>query len=277
MRLFKRAYRLQVDDIEIRGLEIAFSVERTLQRRPGRAEVKIWNLSRDRRRALEALERAIRVELYAGYDDETPLVFAGELHRAESTDEGATVVTTIRSRDGGRAHGARVSRSHAAGASWSGAVRSVLDAMGIGEGNLGSFVTATMSGGLSTFAGGVTLTGDAGEGLDRLMRSADLEWSVQGGALQILQRGGGLTRPAVRLAPGTGLVGSPTRGDRGRVIVNAKMIAGLVPGALVQLQSADHDSTLRIERAVYKGQLSGKDWGVELTCAEPRSSAQRAA
>jgi len=276
VRLFKRAYRLQVDDIEISGLEIAFSVERTLQRRPGRAEVKIWNLSRDRRRALEALQRAIRVELYAGYEDDTPLVFAGELHRAESTDEGATVVTTIRSRDGGRAHGARVSRSHAAGASWTSAVRSVLEAMGIGEGNLGSFATATM-GGLSTFAAGVTLTGDAGEGLDRLMRSADLEWSVQGGALQLLPRGGGLTQPAVRLAPGTGLVGSPTRGDRGRVIVNAKMIAGLVPGALIQLQSADHDATLRIERAVHKGQLSGKDWGAGLTCAEPRSSARRAA
>lgn len=276
MKLWKRAYRLQVADLEIRGLEVAFSIERTLQRRPGRAEVKVWNLSEDRRRALEALEGSIRVELHAGYDEETSLIFAGELHRAESVPESANVVTTIRSRDGGRAHGARVTRTHSNGASWQSAVRSVLEQMGIGEGNLDAFVGTTM-GGQSSFASGVTLTGDAGENLDRLMRSADLEWSVQGTALQILHRGGGLTRPAVRLAPGTGLVGVPTRGDRGRVIVNAKMIGGLVPGALVQLQNRSHDATLKIERAVYKGQLSGKDWGPELTCVEPRSSARRAA
>lgn len=275
MRLWKRAYRLQVADLEIRGLEIAFNAERTLQRRPGRAEVKIWNLSRERRRALEALEGGIRVELHAGYEDETPLIFLGELHRAESLTEGADVITTIRSRDGGRAHGARVSRSHAAGASWTSAVRTVLEAMGVGDGNLDSFSAATM-GGLSSFAAGVTLSGDAGENLDRLMRSADLEWSVQDGALQILHRGGGLSRPAVRLAPGTGLEGSPTRGDRGRLTVRSRMIGGLVPGALVRLESDEHDATLRIERATYKGQLSGKDWGVELTCTEPRSSRRAA-
>lgn len=269
-----RRYSLQVDTLLVRELNVSFSVERTLRRRPGRCEIKVWNLSRSHRRQLEQLPAGrIFVELSAGFVDEMPLIFRGELHRATTVVAGQDAITTIRSRDGHAAHGARVSRSHRPGVGWGSVVRDVVSAMGIGEGNLADVISTATMGGLSTFARGVTLRGDAPAELDRFMRSADLEWSIQGGALQVLPRGGSLTRPAVRLAPGTGLVGSPARNEKGKLIVDAKIVGGLVPGALVRVESADHEGTFRIEQASYKGELYGKDWGVQLTCAEPRRRA----
>lgn len=277
MRLWNRTYRLQVDTLEITDLEVAFSIERTLRRRPGRCEVKIWNLSQDHRRQLERLRPGhVFVEFHAGFDGENSLLLRGELYRADSVWSATDVITTIRSRDGGVAQSARVSRSHRPGASWGTVVRDVVNAMGIGSGNLGDFLSSTMSG-VGNFAGGATVTGSAGDALDRMMRSADLEWSIQNGALQVLRRGDGLRREAVRLAPGTGLIGSPARTEKNKMKVAAKLIPGLVPGALVRLESADHQGTFRIEAAIYKGESRGKDWGVELTCGEPTSAARRAA
>lgn len=274
-RLFDRAYRLQVDTLEIRELQVTFSIERTLRRRPGRAEIKIYNLSREHRRQLEQrAEGTIFAELHAGYVGATPMIFRGELFRASSERKGADLVTMVKSRDGHSGHGARVSRSHRPGVGWGAVVRDLVGSLGVGEGNLPDFLGSTM-GGVSRFEHGATISGHAGDELDRLMTSAGLEWSVQDGALQVLRRGEGLTRPAVRVSAGTGLVGSPVADEHGKLKVIAKITAGLTPGALISLESEDHTGTFRIEQAAYKGDFHGKDWHVEMTVGAP--AARRAA
>jgi hypothetical protein len=276
-RLFMRDFSLQVDTLEIRELNVAFAIERTLRRRPGRAEIKIWNLSATHRHQLEQLTPGhVFVEFRAGYVEQTSLLFRGELHEARSERSGADIVTTVRSRDGGGAHSARVSRSHRPGASFGAVVRGVISAMGIGEGNLGDFLPTATMGGVGVFANGATTSGSAADELDRLMSSADLEWSVQEGALQVLQRGRALQRTAIRLATETGMLESPSREKDGKIKVRTLLIPDLVPGRLVQIESADIVGTYRVEQAAYRGEFDGGDWGIEITCGAP-NAARRAA
>lgn len=270
MRLFRRVYELQVDNLRITGLDVAFSVERTLQRRPGRCEVKVWNLSADHRRQLEALPRGeVYVRLSAGYEDGTSVLFDGRLHRAVSERQGPDIVTTVRSRDGQAAHQARTSRSFAAGTPIGTVVEGLVDDMGVGLGNLPELLPTLTLDGVGVFDGGATTSGSASDELDDILSGAGYEWSVQDGAIQALRRGSALGRTAVRLAPETGLVGSPSVADDGKLSVQALLIPDLVPGRLVRVEAADRQGTYRIEKAVYKGESAGAEWGCELTCGVP--------
>ena len=270
-RLFKRSYELQVDTLRTSSLDIAFDVERTLRRRPNRAEVKVWNLTQDHRRQLERLERGhVFVRLEAGYEDEQGrgLIFQGELSEARSERSGADIVTTIKSRDGHAAHGARVSSSHTPGTSLGSVFSTLAGAMGVGEGNIDEVLPSASMSGVSEFDGGATLSGSAGDELDRLCDSAGLEWSIQDGALQLLTRGGALTREAVRLASSTGLLGTPSIDEHGKLKIRTLLIPQIVPGCLVRVESEEHEGTYRVEKAAYKGETASDVWGIEALCAE---------
>lgn len=278
MRLFDRRYRLQVDSLVIDGLNVSFSVERTLRRRAGRCEVKVWNLSETHRRQLEALQPGhVFVELHAGYAEGMGRIFRGELHRATTIRSGPDLITTIASRDGRAAGGARTSASFASGASIATVARRLVADMGVDEGNLpDELESATMPGVGSTFADGTTTVGNASEELDHLLASTGREWTIQDGAVQVLRRGTALQRTAVLLSadPDTGLVDSPSRDEHGRLLCKAKMIPDIAPGVLVRVESAQHTGTFRVEHLVAKGELRGEDlWGYELTCAEPTARA----
>lgn len=271
-RLFRRTYRLQVDTLEIEGLNVGFTIERTLRRRPGRCEIKVWNLSADHRSQLETLPAGgVYVRLEAGYDDATGRgqIFEGRLHRARTERSGADLITTIRSRDGGGTTSARTSRSHAAGASVASVVRGLVADLGIGEGNLPDVLDRLTLGGVGSFSAGVAVSGGTADELDGIMDSAGYEWSVQDGAIQVLERGAGLTRPAVLLSPETGLIGRPTVDEHGKIQAETLLIPALVPGALVLIETTDRTGTYRIEQARFRGELDGGDWGVSLTCGVP--------
>lgn len=273
-RLFGKSYQLQVDTILITGLDVAFSVERTLRRRPNRAEIKVRNLTQDHRRQLEGLPRnRVFTRLEAGYDDERGrgLIFQGELHDAPSKADGNDWVTTVKSRDGHGAHGRRVSSSHTPGTSLRSTFSTLAGAMGVGEGNLDEVLDGASMGGVSAFDGGVSLSGAAGDELDRLCDSADLEWSIQDGALQLLRRGGALLREAILLSSSTGMFGSPSLNNDGKLEIRTALIPQLVPGCLIRVESLDRSGTYRVEKATYKGDTASDEWGIEALCAEVSS------
>lgn len=278
-RLFIRAYDLQVDTIRLRsragtGLNVAFSVERTLRRqRAGAVTVKVWNLSEDHRRQLESIGRGeVFVRFSAGYEDDRGIgqLFEGRLHRATTERAGPDLITTIRSRDGGHATStARSSRSFSRGASVGSVVSGLVDDLGLGLGNLPDVLgSLTIGDGVGSFAEGFVASGSSAEELDAIFAAGGYEWSVQDGAIQVLPRGVGLTRPAVRLVSSTGLVSTSPPDERGKVEVVAKMIPELCrPGQLFTLEEP-RAGTYRIEKAVAAGEFDSTDsWGVKATGA----------
>mgnify|MGYP001558445384 CR=1 FL=1 len=270
--LFRRYYVLVVGDLEITGLDVGFSIERTLRREPNRASLRVWNLSEDHRSAIERMER-VRTRLEAGYVSASGVIFDGHLVEGASRKDGASWVTELRSGDGHHAtRSARISYSYRPGASVTAALEQCARMLGVGTGNaLDAFGRAGTAAG-SVLRQGTSLSGRVDDVLDHLCAAAGLEWSIQGGVLQVLDRGRSLRREAIRLTPGTGLVGSPHVDSRGVLHAEALMVPELEPGRLVSVESAHVQGSWRITKVGYVGESAGKQWGASLE-AEPEGRA----
>jgi len=293
--LFRRTWAIQVGDIRIAGtgagggastdsLDAAFEINKTTQREPNTASVKIWNLSRSHRQALESTDTLpLRVE--AGYVDHSGVLFDGDVrvaasrsraagHRSRQSRMGSLgavsdvvdIVTEIEAEDGGTAYrDARVQRSFGDDTPVATVLRAAVDAMGIGHGNLNELAADPTMGDISTYSEGTVLSGQAHREVDRIVRSIGLRWSVQSGVLQLKRGRAPLQLTAVRLTPSTGLVGSPAPDADGYVEAVALLNPGLYPGRPVVLESRDVSGSYGVRRAIYTGDTAGADWYVTLT------------
>ena len=278
MNLFRRAWRVQVGSLDVSDLAIRFKAKRTLAARAGTLDLEIRNLSPEHRREIQNARRFHTfVEVHAGYVGGMSLIFRGDLRKAVPGREGTDWLVKVTAGDGEHAiRSTRVSRSFAPGTTVTAVVTHLAEAMGVGIGNArealrgASLGTAGLLG--DTFAEGTVVYGNAAAELTRLCESARKTWSIQEGNLQILPLGGSLTRTAILLSPGTGMVGTPEVVSRRVITVKALLQPGLVPGQQVVVQS---DALLsvapwRITEAEYSGDTHGTDWYATLTCHRPR-------
>jgi hypothetical protein len=277
MRLWRRAWRVVLGDILIEGssqkqsLDIEFSVEKNIKKTPNTAVCKIYNLDQSRRSQLQD-QKNLRLEISAGYEGRMSRLFIGDIHvsassrrkkrkksRIHSVMDAADIVTTVEAADSGRRYSSsEIQRSYRDGTSTQTVLRDVVDAMGIGEGNLSSAPA-------QIYTEGTVVTGRAWRALDRIVRSLNLTWSVQDGALQLLSGGRPLQQTAIRLTPQTGLVGSPAADVDQTVTCTSLLIPGLTPGRQVVLESALVSGSYRIRRVSYVGVTIGADWYAKLT------------
>lgn len=278
-RAFRRAWSVTIGTTRIESgtneLALKFSVEKSLEREPNKATVQIANLRPDRRRQLEQLSSP-QIELRAGYIDMEDVIFVGDARDIWSERDKTDVVTNIEAEDGGRSYRtATLERSFTPNVSVVTVLRACTDAMGVGIGNAASIISsAELDTAGDRFAGGVVLSGQAWRSLDRICRSCSLSWSIQNGVLQLRQAGLPAETRAIRLAPSTGLIGSPTRGMRdertNRVAYQARclIMPGLYPGRVITLESSEINGGFLCRRVGFSGDSSGEDWFAELELEE---------
>lgn len=261
MRLFGQRWRFQLGSLDLTDLDLAFTVSRSTRAAPNVAEIRIWNLSPSSRAVVEAGGTAI---LSAGFDD-PPVIFRGDTRLVWTEYEGVDAVTVIQARDGGRAYSdARIARSYQPGTPAASVLRDVVEALGIGEGNLAEYEGALrLRTGSDRFADGFVAAGPARRVMDDLARGAGLRWSVQGGALQIMSRGVPLQSTAVLLTSDTGMVDAPTWTDQRRrrlLTIKSLIQPGLDPGRRVRVEAARVSGDFEVRAIEYAGDTRGDDW-----------------
>ncbi len=269
--LFGRRYQLTIGTLDVSALDMTFDVTKSTAREPNTAELRVFNLGRSSRAAL-AGEDEPRVVFRAGYEadgDPPPLLFRGQARRIYSVREGDDIVTVIQASDSGRTLLAgRVSRSYNPGTPVSRALRDAVEAAGIGEGNLSDFEGAyQMRNGSTSFADGFVADGPARRIIQALARAAGLRWSVQNGALQLQNAGGALQTSAPRISAESGLVGSPTRGERGKVACTVLLQAGIEPGRRLVLASSAIEGSYEVRQVAFKGGTKEGAWYATLELA----------
>lgn len=283
--LFHRRVVVRVGALDLRDLDVAFEIERTLKPEPNTCSLKLYNLNGDHRSQVESLA-TVPVIVEAGYRDAgTTVLFHGDLRNVQTTREGPDLITSLESGDGeqGRRQ-SRVNRSFSSNTSVEAVLRELARAMQVGIGNAIEAIRAVaLETGPALFRERVVLSGGVAAELEQLLRSCGLEYSIQGGALQVLRRGQPLVGAAVLLSPSTGLIDSPVKelDDRRRPIVTARclIVPDLYPGRLVRIESERINGQFRVEAASYKGDTAGPDWSIDLTLrgAEASAAARRAA
>lgn len=286
--LWRRRWSLSIGSLDLTECDLAFKTERHIHRSPNTAEIRIWNVSPETRAAVEGAARPFSrpgvprtevpdgvVRLGLGYGDDTPAqVFRGDVRVAHTewpTDVDSVLV--VQARDGGHAYSsARVSRAYPAGTLATTALQDVVEALGLGEGNLSEFLGAfEFRTGARTFPDGWACHGRAHVVLTDLCRAAGLRWSVQSGALQLQRQGEPLESRSVLLNASTGLVGSPTwdergrrTGRRGRAAVQCLIQPGLDPGRKVRVESDTVEGDFEIRKVALAGDTRGNDWFADL-------------
>lgn len=257
------------------GLDVSkhrcyWKVEKTNKPEPNKCQLKIWNLSREHRAQIEQLTpkedstSGVPVLIEGGYKSTgTSQIFLGDLRTVWSERQGPEWITTIESGDGEQAiKNARINQSLGPRTSPDVVLRAIVRSLGVGEGNVNETLAKLRTTGQANLLDRVMLTGSAADRLTDFTRSAGLEWSIQNGALQILDRDKALSGFAVILGSGSGLVESPTVDPKGVMTARAFLQPGIRVGALVRPESLTVRGNYRIERASWECDTHGIPWYV---------------
>lgn len=248
------------------NLDCVFVAKKTLKSEPNTCKLQLFNLAPETRKVLETPKKLV-LRLEAGYPDTIAQIFLGEIRSAFSKKQGADIVTEIDTGDSEK----EVQKSHlsltlGAKVPTSVALSAIVRSFGIGMGNTATVAAQLDAKGSAFFRRGTVISGPSEQLMTDICRSADLEWSVQDGVIQILARGSALNDKAVYLSSDTGLVGSPTVDNKGLVSAVALIQPDLRPGRKVQFDTLSFRGGYRIQEVTYCGDTAGQEWYAKLTC-----------
>ncbi len=301
--LFDRSLAVTIDTVRFTELDATFKIERTIKHEPNTCELKVWNLNEEHRARFEQLTpsarataaglgaefatdtkkaklqsanqkaraefikkaRGVPVQIDAGYGDYTETVWLGDMRTVHTEREKTDWLTVLESGDGEKAiQNARINVSYGPKTPADTALRAMARAMGVGEGNLSQVVAKLRLASAQMYPRGTVFKGSVALELTNLTRAANLEWSIQNGALQFTEQGMPLATTALRISPTTGMIGAPTVDNEGICTVKMQMMPEVYMGRLLVIDSARIKGTFRIVEGTWQGDTSGGDWTIEV-------------
>lgn len=269
MKAFGRKSQLTVDTLSLDNLDLQFHIEKHLKPEPNKCDISVINLNPDHRAQIgqwkstdDLEEKSVPVLLKAGYEENIFQLFLGDLRNGFTILDNEDYVTTFSAGDG--EHGYKKSRiniSFGPHVSADTALSAVAKALGVGQGNVAQTVSKLrLSGAANMFIGGAHLSGSASRIMTDICQSADLEWSIQDGNLQILDKGAALGDKAVFLSSDTGLIGSPRVDRKGKLNAVSLLQEDIKPGVLVEIDAPTVSGFFRVEKVVYDGDTRDDEW-----------------
>lgn len=251
-------------------LKVTFDITKTNDIKPNTTTVSIWNLKEESRSKLQEKDLEIRIE--AGYIDDKKAIFKGDIERTTIIRDSVNWVTTLELSDGGKQmRQTRINESFRGPQGFGSMLSKVVDTLkeaGLTEGNLkecvGAIGTSSFKG-IGDFLHGIILSGKSIDIADRITSSVDCVMSVQDKSLQFLaKQGGTLKGPDEPLNVDTGLIGTPSVGEKGVVIANSLLNGRYIPGRIVSLKSEMVKGRFVCQKVQHKGDTWGIDWNSRL-------------
>lgn len=287
----QRIYEVQVGKTIVSTLDLRFQVTKTLKREPNTAEVTIFNLNEDSRGAFsETPNQTMQIRVgYRGRPEQSPalqavddiigagdsgqlgIIYTGDVRSVHNSYSPPDWETLVESGDGEIAiQRSRINKSFAAGTPVKVVIKELAKSMRVGLGNAAERIleTGSLKEAGTEFLNGVTVSGQSHRELEALVKSTGRELSIQDGTIQILDLGQPLRDTSVVLTSDTGLIGTPTIGDKGIVKFRALLNPAIVPGRQIELKARALNGRFRAERCDYTGDTTGQDWYVDVEAKE---------
>lgn len=304
--LFNRHVEVVVDDISMDNMDLTFNVTKDRTSKPNTGKVTIYNLS-DWTRSELAETSNPGILIKAGYKPNKQMqlgvlnekelllrenlstlgdigdyhnfstLFVGEVDYLFSNFAPPIWSTVVSCGDGvSAALFSRVNKSFIAGTRYKDIARQVAEATNLGGGNLETRALQLMDDRLGRTANGYTASGNAWREMQRIVKSASMECSIEKGQLQFLDLGEALTGEAIVLAPWTGLIGSPTitnhtlgtlrkagtKKTKKKIKCTSLLNPRIRPGSQVVIKSLvfPADKRIIVDRCEYEGSTVGGNW-----------------
>ena len=240
-----------------KDLRIAFKVEKSLESKPNKGEIKVYNLTRDNRAKAE--QNGNVIILKAGYGEQLESIFTGDVAKAKTELDGVDYVTTFELGDGEiQYRTARAELSFAKGTDVKEVMKTILAKVGGILGDVSGLSSEKLQ-------APMVFSGDVRKHLDDVAVRQGFEWSIQDGAYQIIGNGKATKENAVFLSAKTGLIGIPknrvgkdisAKGIEFDALLNGK----IKPGRKVVIESKFFSGIYRIEKVKFEGDNFGKEF-----------------
>ncbi len=277
--LFGRVAEVTIDKLKLTGFDVRFDIAKSIKPQPNTCKIHVFNLNSDHRAQLEELRpkaepgtkaatKGIPTKLDAGYGNRLSQLWLGDLRTINSIREGSNWQTTLESGDGEKAWvNARLHVSYGPKTPVETALKAMIAALGVGEGNVAKVLADLQINGMGKlFSQGLVISGSVATELTAFARSADLEWSIQDGSIQFTNRGKALAGKAVKLSSTSGMIGSPTVDADGLLTVKMQMIPDVRPGTLIVMDAERIKGNYRIEKGTWSGDTVAGEWSITAVC-----------
>jgi len=262
------------DGIDVTGLRVTFKVTKTSTSEPNTATVTIYNLAAGSRGRITAKDQAVIVR--AGYVDLVEQVCVGVIKRVVHRREGQDIATEMELKDGGKdLLEPEFRRSYKRGTSRRRIIEDILSTMP--HTSKGRINASGVSGSIS---GKLSFSTTSKLALDRVGKAWDFEWSIQDGAIQILDPDGTVepVELALKIGPSSGLIGSPAKtGQEGRKKRKSKkrkeqpgakfqtlLMPSIRPGRYVLLESEFIAGAFKVQSVELTGDTHGSEWACDV-------------
>ena len=262
-RLFRRYVTLAVGTAGQEALrawsdlQIGFSVKQDSRSKPNKAQIQVTNLTQESRDIME--EDNMTVVLWAGYTEQPPVLFMGDVADVSHKKSGGDWVTTIETGDGERSYQlSHVNQSFRAGVTNRQVLKKVVQATGLGLGHIAAIPEVQ-------YTQGYVASGLTRLVLDDICQAVGAAWSIQDGALQVTNKDSGTNDSALLLSPETGLIGVPerkrTKGKKAKRNAGVKITSLLSPwvrpGRYIRLESEKINGFFLVKSVEHRGETKG--------------------
>ena len=280
-----RQYTLQIGQgkgsgIEITGLHITFKVNKGSdnKRRTNKATVKIYNLSEEHQKYIEA--PFVECVLSVGYIGAgMHRLFAGQVTVAGTEKEGTETVTEIQIDSlYTQLNHKTVSKTAPAGVSVKGVIENLVKEMDGVSRVVFSGTNITKS-----FVDGYPLSGSPRQIINELGEAFELEWQIDDDVMYIQDAGKSYmlnNSKAFKISETSGLIDRPyfdqiekqrgkkdkLRAARNGLKLKILLNPAIVAGSIVYIEYGDKTGYYKVERLTHSGEYLGNDWTTELVC-----------
>lgn len=257
--------RYNVADQDIR---VEFQVEKSISSSQNKAEVRIWNLTENRRNSIGKELDNMRIE--AGYipaegESNVGIIFSGQIRDVEHIMEGSDVITIVKSGDGDKAFkNSVISKTFPKGSSVKDVTEGIYEEFkkqGVKKGEW------QFPDGLENFKRPYSICGACSREMNVLGKGKKFYWSIQNGTMEVIPSNGYLPG-VVLLNKDSGLIGRPTITDNG-VKATALINPEIRPNRTVKIESETldvngEDGIYRISKVRYSGSNRQGNFYVEI-------------
>lgn len=241
----------------IKDLRVKFNIEKTAVGSPNKAQVVVYNMSKNNRSLAERGTRKnpLTMVLKAGYSSNIKQIFIGDVSWVVSEILGPDIVTTFEIGDGEAAYQlANINKSYSGGTSLKDIFKDVI-------GSFGKTVKDLKDINPENIIHGLTLSGKSKEAMDQLCDKQGLEWSIQSDAIQITKKDGATSQEAFVLTTETGLIGIPKKKKKDLGIdLNSLLQPEIEPCRIIEVKSKEINGLYRARRVVHQGDNFGGDF-----------------
>ena len=248
-------------------LRVQFKIHKNKASTMNTGDLTLYNLTKSTRTKLQEKNAPVTIE--AGYIGNIGAIFLGNMTISNQVKQGADWVskyaigTSVQSFKAGR-----LNKPYPPGTPKSNVIMDLISTLGYGLGNAEIALTNALMKGAPNFEKGFAVTGKASLALDKIIDGIGLEYSVQDGAIQILEPGSSNQDSSVYIDKSHGLIGNAEQGeDKNKkpvVKVRSLLQATLVPGRVVVLNSEDASGNFTIESVTHSGDTWGTEWYSDL-------------